>query len=303
MFIFDLTAQFGRVQMTGATRLDFLHRMSTNDMLVLPAGRGRVTALTTPIGRMVDAPAVVAMDDALILLTGSGNAGHVTAWLRKYVLYNDQVTVHDITQMTRMIGVYGEGADAWVRDFEADAFQALQSAPVYSSTQLGGNLLIKAPALAGTGYFLLGARLPKLNAEFDAPAKYEAMRIAAGYPMAPHEINEDYIPLETGLWDAVNFNKGCYIGQEIIARMESRGQMAKKLVRLDVADAVAIIPGTELFVDGNAIGKVTSASAPWALGYVRTAQAQSGQVCQTAAGDAVRVVNIVGASEPLDAQN
>ena len=297
MFIFDLAQQFGRVQMTGATRLEFLHRMSTNDMLALPAGRGRVTALTTPIGRMVDAPAVIGMDDALILLTGAGNAGRVTTWLRKYVLYNDQVAVHDITRMTQMIGIYGEGADAWVRALDAEAFRELQDAPVYSSTQVGANLLVKALPLAGAGYILLGAKLPKLEVGFDAPATYEAMRIAAGYPVAPHEISEDYIPLETGLWNAVNFNKGCYIGQEIIARMDSRGQVAKKLVQLDVAYARDIQPGTELFADGNPIGKVTSTRAPWALGYVRTAHAQAGQALQTAAGQVVRVAMIIGAVE------
>lgn len=302
MFVFDLSAQFGRVQMTGATRLEFLQRMSTNDVLSLSVGLGKMTALTTPIGRMVDAPVVLGMDDALILLTGTGNAGRVTAWLRKYVLYNDQVAVHDITAATQMWGVYGDGADAWVRVLDAAAFETLQGAPVYASAVVGDNLLVKMPPLAGVGYALLGAKLSKPNVAFEPIASYEAMRIAAGYPAAPNEINEDYIPLEAGLWNAVSFHKGCYIGQEIIARMESRGQIAKKLVRLDVSAAQTLQVGADLFTEGNAVGKVTSVSGPWALGYVRTAQA--GQSLQTRAGDGVRVVNIVGAVEPVkvDAQ-
>ena len=71
MLTFDLSQTFGRVQMTGKTRLAFLHRMSTNDVEHLQMGQGKRTVLTTPIGRMVDCTPVLAMDDALILLTGN----------------------------------------------------------------------------------------------------------------------------------------------------------------------------------------------------------------------------------------
>ena len=300
MFAFDLSAHVGRVQMTGATRLEFLQRMSTNDVLKLQAGHGCMTALTTPIGRMVDAPAVIAMDDALILLTGAGNAGRVAAWLRKYVLYNDQVAVHDITAVTRMWGIYGTGADDKVRAMDEAAFEQLQTAPDYSSATAGPNLLVKMPPIGGAGYALLGAKLPGIEMNFAPIETYEAMRIAAGYPAAPSEINEDYIPLETGLWHAVSFHKGCYIGQEIIARMESRGQVAKKLVQLKLADAT-IRAGADLQVDGNLVGKVTSASESWALGYVRSAHAQVGQVLQTAAGEVAQVSSIIGEAESVSA--
>ena len=84
---------------------------------------------------------------------------------------------------------------------------------------------------------------------------YNALRIRSGRPAAL-ELSADYIPLEVGLWDEVSFSKGCYTGQEIIARMESRGRLAKALVKLDMSSIVAA-PAT-VYVEGRAIGLLTS---------------------------------------------
>ena len=279
MNIFNLSTAFGRVQMTGATRLAFLHRMSTNDIESLQPGQGRRTVLTTPIGRMVDCTPVLAMDDALILLTGASNAAKVTAWLRKYILYNDEVRVTDVTAMTQMFGMFGAGADDWMRTQDAKSFSQIENAAVFSSTQSGENgLWVKAPPLQGAGFYWIGTKLPTLSQlqSFDnlrtqsLIADYESLRIAAGYPAFPNEINEEHIPLEAGLWDAVSFSKGCYIGQEIIARMESRNQMAKKLVQIEVSESGCQV-GAPLLVDGVVVGNVTSVGENFALGYVRSA--------------------------------
>jgi aminomethyltransferase len=138
---------------------------------------------------------------------------------------------------------------------------------------------VKAPPLEGAGYFLIGkdAAPPQPASDF---AEHEALRIAAGYPAFPSEIGEDYIPLEAGLWSAVSFAKGCYIGQEIIARMESRGQIARKLVRLHLEPSAgaAAKRGDRLTRDGADAGVLTSVApgVPAALGYVRSAFAAEG---------------------------
>jgi tRNA-modifying protein YgfZ len=79
--------------------------------------------------------------------------------------------------------------------------------------------------------------------------------------------------LEANLWADVSFTKGCYIGQEIIARMESRGRMAKKLVTLRASEPVE--PGADITADGKKVGTITSAAVgphgPVALGYLKTA--------------------------------
>ncbi|NIP27138.1 MAG: glycine cleavage system protein T, partial [Phycisphaerae bacterium] len=97
-------------------------------------------------------------------------------------------------------------------------------------------------------------------------------------PRFGRELTEDYIPLEANLWDDVSFNKGCYTGQEVIARMESRGRIAKQLVKLSPDAPLEI--GAEIRADGKKAGQVTStADGPQgalALGYVKSAFLENG---------------------------
>ena len=274
MLTFDLSRAFGRVRMRGSTRVDFLHRMSTGDLRGLRAGEGRSTVLTTPIGRMVDHLAVLGFEDSLLALTGGGNQGKVIHWLRKYIFFNDDVQLADESDVLPMFGVFGEGADAWAETLVAGA-------PHWARYAHAGGL-VKAPPLQGAGYYFLGnpSQSPILQSpisDFLSPiSAYESLRIEAGQPAFPNEIGEEHIPLEAGLWSAVSFSKGCYIGQEIIARMESRGQIARKLVRLALAGpAGSAAPGSRLLSEAGDVGVLTSVSAVSgrALGYVRTAHA------------------------------
>jgi aminomethyltransferase len=141
--------------------------------------------------------------------------------------------------------------------------------------------------MRGSGYYLIRAKPNSVNNEYAlgaplAHVSYDDLRIAHGYPRFPNEISEDYIPLETGLTDAISFSKGCYVGQEIIARMDSRGQIAKRLVKLD-APSGEFVEGDEVLASDQPVGKVTSAQTDhfdghrYALGYVRTPFAVAGK--------------------------
>lgn len=271
MLVFDLSHVFGRLRLTGNTRLDFIQRMSTGDMRGLAAGQGRSTVFTTPIGRMVDHAVALAEPDSVLLICGGGNQRRLTRWLGKYILFNDDVRVVDESDALPMLGIFGPDADAWAETVQPGA----SGWPLH--THRGG--LVKARPLQGAGYYWIGQNAP-ITQPPSSPGDYEALRIAAGYPAYPNEINEDYIPLEAGLLEAISFTKGCYIGQEIIARMESRGQLAKKLARLrmiDQSDAPAQA-GDRLLADGAEAGVITSVSpvGDAALGYVRSAHAQPG---------------------------
>jgi aminomethyltransferase len=102
---------------------------------------------------------------------------------------------------------------------------------------------------------------------------FEYLRIESAQPRFGHELTNDYIPLEANLWSDVSFTKGCYTGQEIIARMESRGRLAKKMVSLTAEEALEA--GEELRVDGKKAGTITSAAGGpaghLALGFIKTA--------------------------------
>jgi aminomethyltransferase len=234
--------------------------MSTNHLLDLKAGEARLTALTTPIGRMIDCVLAIGQPDALLLMTGAGNADKVGRWLRKYVFFNDDVQV---------AGIDAPGAHGV---FEVD------------EPPLGGF------AWSARGWLTLDPG-PADGAAEDGAA-FEAYRISRGWARYPSEIGEDYIPLEAGLRAAVSFAKGCYIGQEIIARMDARGQMAKRLMRLRV-DGPATA-GDRLLADSAEVGTLTSVSGVDGLGYVRTAYAAVGTRLATATGSTATVIQVAG---------
>jgi folate-binding protein YgfZ len=107
--------------------------------------------------------------------------------------------------------------------------------------------------------------------------------VEAGHGAFGRELSEEYIPLETGLWDAISFNKGCYVGQEIIARMESRGRLAKQLCGLRLPEGLpdGLALPAKLDAAGKEAGDLTSVvESPRhgliGLAYVRSAHAEPG---------------------------
>ena len=279
MFVFDLSPLYRRIRVRGANRADFVHRMSSGKLLDITPGEGRTTVFTTPIGRMVDYAVVLAFEDSLLILSGAGQ-GKLERWLRKYIFFSDDVQLADESDKLPMWGLYGAGAT----DFASGILKDDLSAELlrYAHREVGQGILIGAPPLEGSGYYLLGAPA-QVSERLTALDQYQDLRIRAGYPAAPNEINDAYIPLEAGLKSAISFDKGCYIGQEIIARMESRGQLAKRLVKLETEGALhasALHIGDALQSEGAPVGSVTSVTTDGhaALGYVRAALAQEGQL-------------------------
>ena len=278
MFVFDLSPQYRRIRVRGANRVDFLHRMSTGDLLGIAPGEGRTTVFTTPIARMVDYAVVLAFEDSLLVLSGAGQ-GKLERWLRKYIFFNDDVQLVDESDALPMAGLYGAGADDFASGFASglpnDDPDANVELALWAHRKVGQGVLVKAPPLEGAGYYLLGVPVAA-SGQLSPLSMYHDLRIRAGYPAAPNEINDSYIPLEAGLKSAISFNKGCYIGQEIIARMESRGQLAKQLVKLESEGVLH--EGDPLQVDGAAVGNVTSVTIDGrvALGYLRAALAHEG---------------------------
>ncbi len=102
---------WGRLKFTGKNRVDFLHRMSTNDLLKLAIGQGAGTVFTTPIARIIDRTVVYVRDDDVLMLTSRGNQSRVAQWLRKYIFFNDDVQIKDVTDETGMISLYGATAN------------------------------------------------------------------------------------------------------------------------------------------------------------------------------------------------
>lgn len=277
-------SNLGMLKLTGATRLDLLHRMSTNQVNGLQTGQGVATVLTTDIARIVDRLILYVSSDTVYCLTSENNADHIARYLMRFVFFNDDFHIEDVSADTAVFAIYGPQS----RQAAATLGFPETEMPLHHwrQAQLGEitAYLHRTDPINGDGYFVmcqmkdkesLGQRLTDSGLVEADEAAYDFLRIEAGRPRYGRELTLDYIPLEADLWDDVSFSKGCYIGQEIIARMESRGKLAKRLTVLHPAEPT--IPGAEIIIEGKKAGMITSvAEGPdglVALGYVKTSVA------------------------------
>jgi folate-binding protein YgfZ len=275
-------SNLGILKISGDSRLDLINRMSTQEVKNLKQGEGAATILTTDIGRMIDRLILYTSGESVYALTGEDHGDAIARYLMRFVFFNDDFQLQDISSETIIFGIYGPRAEHILGDKIGFPEVAIplhhwREAKISNMTAY----LHKTDPINGSGYFVMcessdGENLKEallasglLIADQDA---FDFLRIEAGQPRFGHEISTDYLPLEAGLWDDVSFTKGCYTGQEIIARMESRGQLAKQLVRLTSNKLIA--EGETITAFDKQVGSVTSAAVAGggslALGYVKT---------------------------------
>jgi len=282
----------GRIRMRGEHAADLLHRLSTNDMKQLQPGQGARTVLTTPIGRIIDLLTVYVQDDSLIAVSGTGQGGAVFSHLRKNIFFNDKVTLEPLGRSHGQFALYGPHAAALLSELGGTHIGDLA---LHSSVRVSiashEVVIARALPLGGAGFRLLvptegadavhTALLDAGAATLDA-ATGNVLRVEAGYPAVGHELSQDYIPLETDLDDAISFTKGCYVGQEIIARMESRGRRAKALRGLRFAPDEVLSAPAKLEVDTKDAGDLTSVVVSPRFGQIGLAYVRSAHLAADA---------------------
>jgi tRNA-modifying protein YgfZ len=281
-------SDLGRLVATGPDLLGLLHRLSTGDVKDLRPGEGRQTVVTDAKGRIVERLFVHHLgDEGVLLVAGPGGASRVLAHLRKFT-FAENTGLSDVTATTFALALLGP---RWAAASRAAGIPDL--APYGCSTMSLVGIRVHAARTNGfdaEGVLVIGPRdraQPLRTALLDAAAtegggmieaeELEAWRILSGLPAPGHELTGDHNPLEAGLRDAVSFKKGCYVGQEVVARLNTYGKVARALVRLELEpDAPVPAPGAAILHGGSTIGAVTSAvrppgrPAPVALGYVKS---------------------------------
>lgn len=284
--IFD-DSQRGRIRLEGRDRAALLQRLTTNDIEALTPGAGARTVLVNHNARILDLLSVYALPEHLLVVSNPGQGANFARFLSGRVFFNDRITVEDVSGDTLQWLVCGPRAAAVLAqhtsvDPAAWPLHHIQAASIGDAAVW----LARSLPLGGAAFTLFARRQdePALRVLFEAlpvldAASHDVLRVEQGYGAARAELSTEYIPLETGLYDAVSFSKGCYTGQEIIARMESRNRLAKRLVGLRFDRESE--PGP-LLRDGKEAGLITSAVVsprfgPIGLGYVRTAFAQPGE--------------------------
>lgn len=281
----------GLLKATGEDGLDLLNRLSTNEVGTLEPGQGAPTILTTDRGRILDVIIVVNAGEHILLLTSPGMQDSVIQFLDKHTIMED-LTVEDISSSTAMVGVWGPKSSDCLA--QAGNLAVDDLLPYHSiSVAVGGRQVraISSPLAGLPGYYVLSSNddapavwesLVEAGATPMGAAAYETTRISQGVPAQGTEMGDDFNPLEAGLIGSIDFTKGCYIGQEVIARLDTYKKVQKYLVKVSFSEGSVVSVGTVLTQDGKAAGKVTSVIGDPAtagdigLAYVRTAQALAG---------------------------
>lgn len=293
----DLSAR-GKIRMTGEDRVRLLHAMTTQNIQQMAPGTGGYTFFLNAQGRILGDAHVFCFEDALLLDTEPETRAKLYGHIDRYIIADD-VTLEDATDRIATIAIEGPAAAAVLPALGAPlpepeyttAPWSTRTVARISSTGAGGYFVfLPAEEKAGFTAALLGAGIPEAT-----PGDARAVRIENGLPRYGEEITERYLVQETGQLRAVNFAKGCYLGQEIVERVRSQAQIHRALHRLEIEAATPPDAGAKLTKGDAPAGEIASAAySPAlekvvALAYVRIPFAEPGTEL-LAGGASARIV-------------
>jgi tRNA-modifying protein YgfZ len=280
--ICDRTA-WGRIKVSGDDRLNFLHNQSTNNFQILKLGQGCDTVFVTSTARTIDLATAYVREDAVILLVSPNRRQYLMDWLDKYIFYADKVELSDITEYTNTFSLIGPGSDAVLEKLGIGELigQPYGNHQVYTIAPAEGVRIAVGSGLAAPGYTFtfpytdketVWNKLLEAGAVEMSDRAWDALRILQGRPAPDAELTDDYNPLEAGLWQTISFTKGCYIGQETIARLNTYKGVKQHLLGISLSAPAEV--GSAIAVGDEKVGKLTSftetADGYFGLGYIRT---------------------------------
>ena len=290
--------QSGTVELRGADRVAFLNNLVTQELKTLEPLRSVRGFWLNRKGRIEADLRIVDTGERLVMATDALVANATAQSLAEFV-FTEDVTIGDTTESTHRLALHGPNAARAVMAV-ADTDEHVGLEPGQAMTVMIGRASVLVEREDSTGEVGLVLTMPADH----APLVYEKLagvdgvrpcgwlgyniaRVEAGWPLFQIDFNSDNLPAETGvLHDRVSFTKGCYLGQEVVARMQSLGKPKQVLVALRPAEGQQpVLPeeGADLFADSEAnkaVGRVTSSTiapmlsaTPIALAQVRTAHA------------------------------
>jgi tRNA-modifying protein YgfZ len=260
----------GILHISGLDALNLLNRMSTNDLLGAAARFPLTTVFTNANARIVEIATVIPETQTFTLLCWHDTPAILRDWLSGYIFFQDDVRFLPSPIEWKLFDVFGPQALAVL-----ETYFRIQNYRERELLQIEGGVVWGEPLgditrirLLCTSEFAhqIVTQAGTNGRPVRAEQLNEILRIEAGQPRFGSEITSETIPLEVGLWDLVSFSKGCYIGQEIIARMESRGKLARTIVGLQSESN--LVPGTNIYANGQPVGAVTSSVLSPRFGWI-----------------------------------
>jgi len=295
--LIDLSSR-GRILVCGSEAVQFLNGLITNDMKTLAEHSWMPAAFPNVQGRLIASVRVIRLQDvetdrnvcpAFLIDTEAATHDRVLKTIERFTLAGD-FRVADVTNHTAHITVQGIKAPQVVSDVvgvEAVEFARTEARQIsWPRNEVSDDsTLLRATHTGEDGFDLIvkateaASLWDALHAAGGRPVGYDALemlRIEAGIPRYGIDMDESNVVTETALDDAVSYTKGCYVGQEIIARIKYRGHVAKKLTGIKFAQAVRVEAGAAIkSMDDKEIGRLTSTTySPHlgrtiALGYAK----------------------------------
>ncbi|WP_416665696.1 CAF17-like 4Fe-4S cluster assembly/insertion protein YgfZ [Egbenema bharatensis] len=275
-------SHWGRIRVSGDDRLRFLHNQTTNSMQTLQPGQGCDTVFVTSTARTIDLVSAYTLEDAVLLLTSPGYNQKLIQWMDRFIFFADKVELEDLTERTITFSIMGAGSDALLEKVGAGSLvgQPCNNHLLLNINGIETRIAVGCGlALSGHTFFVEADRAADLWKQLIASGAvpmgeqiWEQLRIQQGRPLPDRELTEAVNPLEAGLWYTISLNKGCYIGQETIARLHTYRGVKQQLWGIKLNQFAE--PGSSIVANGQAIGKLTSCTQSqngyFGLAYIRT---------------------------------
>jgi len=273
---------WGKILVQDSDRLPFLHNQSSNNLQILKPGQGCDTVFLTSTARTIDLVSAYITEDTVFLLTSPNRCQQLLTNLDKYIFFADKVQLVNASDDYGVFSLIGAASEQILEKLGIN-FPLEQPHGTHQIFAVGDiNVRVAiGSSLATSGYTLivpiaqaaqLWEQLVRLPTTPIGTNLWETLRILQGRPAPAAELTEDYNPLEAGLWHNISFNKGCYIGQETIARLDTYKGVKQNLWGIHLAAPAAV--GEPLLLAGEKVGKLTSytetSQGRYGLAYLRT---------------------------------
>jgi folate-binding protein YgfZ len=278
-----------RISLTGSDRVRWLNGMVTNNIRDLAVGRGVYAFLLNPQGRILGDMSIYNLGETLFVETDRSQLDRIVATFEHYIIMDD-VEVANISEQQTSLGLTGPRSRDVLNaaGIEVPELQPLQTITPQCNCDCGCatctvvrgedrprpsyEIWLAPQDVYKTWQALVAAGAMPVGSE-----ALEMQRIVAGIPLYGVDIRERDLPQETEQMRALNFSKGCYVGQEIVERIRSRGNVHRTFTGFQVEGAAAIGAGTKIISNEKEVGEVTSAALldtpsgaqTFALGYIR----------------------------------
>lgn len=266
-------SSFGFIELRGNDVMDFLDRISTNAIKNITKGETLKTIFCTEKGRIIDTAVVINLDEYQLVVCSQEHQEKMMIWLNKYVI-SDDVKLSNINGKYTLLEVLGPQADSFMTLINGNIVNNIQpnSIKVINTEGIIFFLMKHLDRNGNIVYWILAdptyaQKLIRYMIENKGPfdfnligdEAYNHYRVENRIPIAPNEINDAHNPHEIGLMDLVSISKGCYIGQEVIARLDTYDKVQKHLCGFTFADSVTKDEKFVLFDESNnEAGSITS---------------------------------------------